>query len=978
MAIDDRGKRPVGTQYGVGPITPAPLSRALGGGGGGAVPMTSGYARPNYETGGFTGESITGSGTQPGNDLAPGTRIKQYELIRELGRGGMGVVYAARDLKLGRRVAMKFLRHVDREVIDRFLVEARATAQCNHENIVIIYDTDEFQGMPYMVLEFVEGKTLRDFMGPFGAGEPMPASRVVELILPVARALERAHSEGIVHRDLKPENILVTTNGQVKVLDFGIAKALGSTENRRSARPAQQAGNDLTLTAEGAMVGTLPYMSPEQMGVDEIDHRSDLFGLGMIMFEMVAGRHPIEPLATDTLIANLVSTDSMASVRSAVPDLPDGLAQAIDSCLRKAKADRMDSAGELARRLEDLLPGRNGRQLAEGESPYPGLTAFQEQDANRFFGRSRDVARMVARIRELPLTGIVGPSGVGKSSFIRAGIGPALKASGETWDIVTVRPGRHPIAALATVVAKLTTRTGPTATGALGEHDVMVHRLRTEPGFLGATLRTRAAATDSHTLLFVDQFEELYTLVPDLEERRAYTAALAAVADDTTAPLRVVVSMRSDFLDRVGEDAQFMEELSRGLVFLSAPDRDGLREALEAPVEMVGYRFESAAMVGDMLDALANTPGALPLLQFAAAKLWDARDRERRLLTMTSYQAIGGISGALATHADDVVRNMSSPMQKLTQRVFRQLVTPERTRAIVEIGDLHQLSSSREEITRVIDLLVAARLLMVQNRADASGGSVEIVHESLIDRWPTLRRWLDEDQEDSAFVQQLSAAAKQWEAKGRAGGLLWRGEAMEEARRWYTARPRTLAQREQAFLDAVFGLAQRGKRVRRTVVIGSFILLGAIATAASVGMMRMNQLREDAKENLVEAKRKGAETAQALADLESAEARKDDAEKQEKKAEEERRLAQIAAATAGQALGLTKEQLEQANVELQKTAAEAKAAQVAAEASRKKAIEAAADAQRAKAELQVKLDAEKQRVRKLEEEKRKLSTKLKD
>jgi hypothetical protein len=166
--------------------------------------------------------------------------------------------------------------------------------------------------------------------------------------------------------------------------------------------------------------------------------------------------------------------------------------------------------------------------------------------------------------------------------------------------------------------------------------------------------------------------------------------------------------------------------------------------------------------------------------------------------------------------------------------------------------------------------------------------------------------------------------------------------------------------------------------VRRTVVVGSFILLGAIATAASVGMMKMNQLREDAKDNLVVAKRKGAETAQALEDLKAAETRKAEAEKLEKKAEEERRLAQIAAANAGKALGLSKEQLEAANVELQKTAAEAKAAQVAAEASRKKAVEAAADAQRAKAELQVKLDAEKQRVRKLEEEKRKLSTKLKE
>ena len=889
----------------------------------------------------------------------------------------MGVVYAARDLKLGRRVAMKFLRHVDREVIDRFLVEARATAQCNHDNIVIIYDTDEFQGMPYMVLEFVEGKSLRDFMGPFGNGEPMPASRVVELSLPVARALERAHREGIVHRDLKPENVLVTNAGQVKVLDFGIAKALGSTENRRNARSATPQA-DLTLTAEGALVGTLPYMSPEQMGIDEIDHRSDLFALGMMMFEMLAGRHPIEPLASDTLIANLVSTEPMASVRGAVPDLADGLVQAIDLCLRKAKAERMGSASELARRLEDLLPGRHGRQLAEGESPYPGLTAFQEQDADRFFGRSRDVARMVARIRELPLTGIVGPSGVGKSSFIRAGIGPALKTSGETWDVVTLRPGRHPIAALATVVAKLTTRTGPSATGALGEHDLMMHRLRTEPGFLGATLRNRAAATDSHTLLFVDQFEELYTLVPDLEERRAFTAALAAVADDTAAPLRVVVSMRSDFLDRVGEDPRFMEELSRGLVFLSAPDRDGLREALEAPVEMVGYKFESSAMVGDMLDALANTPGALPLLQFAAAKLWDARDRDRRLLTMTSYQAIGGISGALATHADDVVRNMSSPMQKLTQRVFRQLVTPERTRAIIEIADLYQLSSSHEEITRVIDLLVAARLLMVQNRGDASGGSVEIVHESLIDRWPTLRRWLDEDQEDAAFVVQMSAAAKQWEAKGRSAGLLWRGEAMEEARRWYNARPRTLPQREQAFLDAVFGLAQRGKRMRRTVVVGAFILLGGIATAASIGMMKMRDLQQASDRNAKRAEAEAVIAKKALAEKVSAQAGMTDAQKQEEAARQKALELEKEAITSNANLALSKEQLVELNSELQKKAAVAQAAEAAAEVSRKKAVEAAADAQRAKAELQVKLDAEKQRVRQLEEEKRKLSTKLKE
>ncbi|MBL9016091.1 MAG: protein kinase [Myxococcales bacterium] len=930
--------------------------------------------------GGFVNSFGDEGTTLPGIDLAPGTRIKQYELIRELGQGGMGVVYAARDVKLGRRVAMKFLRQVDREVLDRFLVEARATAQCNHDNIVIIYEVDEWRGMPYMVLEFIEGKSLRDVMGPFGDGQPLPPTRVIELILPVARALARAHEEGIVHRDLKPENVLISNAGQVKVLDFGIAKALGSADvMKRSVSQLVSDARSLTLTREGDMVGTLPYMSPEQMGVDHVDHRSDLFALGLIMFEMLAGTHPVSPLTSEMIVQNLVSEGPMRSIRGAVPDLPDGLVQIVDGLLEKRKHDRIGTAGELARRLESLLPTRHARQLAEGESPYPGLTAFQEHDADRFFGRDRDIQRMVSRVRELPLTAIVGPSGVGKSSFVRAGVGPALKASGETWDVLTVRPGRHPLAALATVVERLTTRPGNAPHSMEGdEHFGMMRRLRAEPGFFGVALRARATASDSSTLLFVDQFEELYTLVPDHEERLLFTRALAAVADDSAAPVRVVVSMRSDFLDRVAEDPRFMEELSRGLVFLSAPDREGLREALEQPVEMVGYRFESAAMVGDMLDALAGTPGALPLLQFAAAKLWDARDRQRRLLTMASYQAIGGISGALATHADDVVRNMSAAQQKLTQRVFRTLVTPERTRAIVELADLYQLDQSRDDIGRVIDVLVAARLLVIQMRGESGGGTVEIVHESLIDRWPTLRRWLDEDQEDAAFLQQLSAAAKQWEAKGRPTGLLWRGDAMEEARRWYSSSARPLSPRDQAFIDAVLALARRGRRARRAVLGLAFLVLAAIAGGASIAYMQVRSANAEATE-----KQEIAEQALAAANEKEQQRLAAEREKQAqadkaKAAQDGKAKADAELAVAGAQLAESAEQLKQKNAALEEEKKAAVAAKEQAEAASRRAATAAAEAQRAKAELQVKLDAEKQRVRQLEDEKRKLSTKLKD
>ncbi|HEY5928510.1 MAG TPA: serine/threonine-protein kinase, partial [Kofleriaceae bacterium] len=703
---DDRVK---GTQFGVGPVTPTSPSSGS---------MASRSLSPRRSVPILSNDGLVSLDTEPavaGADLAPGTRVAQYELIRELGRGGMGVVYAARDLKLGRRVAMKFLRHADREVLDRFLIEARATAQCSHDNIVIIYAVDEHAGMPYMVLEYLEGRSFRDFMGPFGEGEPMAVSRVVELALPVARALARAAELGIVHRDLKPENVIVTHNGQVKVLDFGIAKALG-TPNVRPRLASQSESGDLTLTREGAMVGTLPYMSPEQMGMDHIDHRSDLFSLGMIMFEMLAGRHPVEPLTAEALTANLVSAAPLPSLRTTLPDAPADLVKLVDDCLKKRKHERLADANELVRRLEQLMPGRQTRTLVVGESPFPGLTPFQEADADRFFGRSRDVIRMVTRVRELPLTGIVGPSGVGKSSFIRAGVGPALKASGEHWEVVTLRPGRAPLAALATVLERFTTKSMGRMGSEPTDHQRLVDRLRTEPGYLGSLLRTRASSSGSHVLVFVDQFEELYTLVPDAAERRVFTDALAAVADDTAAPLRVVVSMRSDFLDRVGEDARFLEELSRGLVFLSAPDREGLREALEQPLAMVNYQFETPEMVEDMLYALEGTPGALPLLQFAAARLWDERDRDKKLLTAESYLAIGGITGALATHADEVVRNMNANAQRLTQKIFRQLVTPDRTRAIVELDDIYALADDRTEISRVLDLLVAARLLVVQKR----------------------------------------------------------------------------------------------------------------------------------------------------------------------------------------------------------------------------------------------------------------------
>src|SRR5690606_2463496 len=212
-------------------------------------------------------------------------RVGQYEIIRELGRGGMGVVYLARDSRLGRRVAVKVLQSDNRELTDRFIVEAQATAQCNHENIVVIYEVGEHEGAPFMVLEYLQGQTLAELLEKSGT---IQFSRAVDIIVSVLRALARAHARGIVHRDLKPENIFLTDSGTVKVLDFGIAKVL-----REEAHDPGSTIRGANIHSTG-MAGTLAYMSPEQWLLGgAVDHRADVWAVGMILFEMLTGSHPL-------------------------------------------------------------------------------------------------------------------------------------------------------------------------------------------------------------------------------------------------------------------------------------------------------------------------------------------------------------------------------------------------------------------------------------------------------------------------------------------------------------------------------------------------------------------------------------------------------------------------------------------------------------------------------------------------------------
>ncbi|WP_272420537.1 serine/threonine-protein kinase, partial [Polyangium jinanense] len=354
--------------------------------------------------------------------------LKHYEIIRKLGEGGMGVVLLARDTKLGRLVAIKLLQ--DRgQATSRLLAEARATALCKHENIVVIYDVDETDGHPYMVLEYLEGRTLRDVLssGARGSSRVLPKGLALDIVMSVLRALVAAHERDVVHRDLKPENIMILDAGGVKVLDFGLARR----------------GDGL----EPSDGGTLAYMAPEQWRGEKVDARADLWAVGVLLYELLSGAHPLAPLTRERLESVADVNAPMPRLRDVLPEL-SALSDVVDRCLRKQKEERFASADELLAALMPLREGGKPLALAEGELPFAGLSAFQEADAGRFFGRERAIAAVVGRLRRQRLVTVVGPSGAGKSSFLRAGVIPALKHSGEDWDVLVLRPGRAPVSAL--------------------------------------------------------------------------------------------------------------------------------------------------------------------------------------------------------------------------------------------------------------------------------------------------------------------------------------------------------------------------------------------------------------------------------------------------------------------------------------------------------------------------------------------------
>ena len=312
--------------------------------------------------------SSSGRSRTAAKSVGPLKRVKQYGLLSLLGRGGMGEVYLAHDAKLDRRVAVKFLPdtlHEEPKARERFLREAKAAAALDHPFICKVIEAGESQGRSYIVMEYVEGRSLKDIV----AEGPMPLVDAVRAVIEVAEALEAAHRKGIVHRDLKPANLMCTPQGHIKVMDFGLAKHVltgqtgpltGTVSRTMTADPGRQ-----SITTPGVVVGTIAYMSPEQARGEPVDARTDIFSLGVVLMEMLSGKHPFDkPTPIETLTS--VLRDSPPPVHVQPKALDPEIARILNKAMAKEAAARYPTIGEMAADLRGLLA-----DVAPGARPGP-------------------------------------------------------------------------------------------------------------------------------------------------------------------------------------------------------------------------------------------------------------------------------------------------------------------------------------------------------------------------------------------------------------------------------------------------------------------------------------------------------------------------------------------------------------------------------------------------------------------------------
>jgi formylglycine-generating enzyme required for sulfatase activity len=748
--------------------------------------------------------------------------IGEFRPERLLGRGGMGAVWLARDTLLERDVALKIGEAGTSHALVRARVEAKAIARLRHPNIIAIHHAGDVDGRPFIVTELLSGSGLDK------CAKPLVTERVVTIGADLARGLAAAHSAGVLHRDIKPANAFLCDDGVAKLLDFGLAQIHeANSDPEVAAMIASLAGDGpgsvppgagvSAILSDGGLAGTPLYLAPEIWRGEAASRSSDVYSLGAILYELLAGK-PALSGATIREVRDAALEGRFETVAAVAPCVPPDLSRLVMRCLDLRPQVR-PAAEEVCHALECMTIPWADEADAESDAsanPYRGLLTFGPEHRGLFFGRDMEIGAVLDAMYASPFVTVLGPSGSGKSSVVRAGVVPRVRAGqlgrGTKWRIALMVPGARPTDQLSEALAV-----------AFGAVRADVPAMGSE---LAEWIRARSGRSEGpqRLMLVIDQLEEAWTLA-SANERAALFDLLASLAsvDD----VRLVTVLRADFLARLEDTPSLKPWALRAPVVIGPMTGENLRRAIVGPARARGVDLEPG-LVEDLLRGAAQRSsadfaGTLPLMEFALALLWERRNPASRVLERSALSALGGLEGALALHANDAIANMPPTQRAEARRLLLALITAEGTRARREESDLRVEDA---DAAAALEGLVRARLVVAS--AGDDGAAYTIAHEALVFGWPTLHEWLEADRAIREMSERLSRATADWLRLGRGEETLFPERRVRELRALGTG-PRTPD--ETAFVEASRAWVRRSRRRRLRLAIGASLAVGLLVSA---------------------------------------------------------------------------------------------------------------------------------------------------
>jgi DNA-binding SARP family transcriptional activator/WD40 repeat protein/energy-coupling factor transporter ATP-binding protein EcfA2 len=732
--------------------------------------------------------------------------IRGYELRGVIGSGDFGLVHMAYQPSIGREVAIKVIQADNSNglaFVARFEREAQRIANLEHPHVLPLHDYWRDPTGAYLVMPLMRGGSLEDSLRA-GGWSLEPALRLLDQ---VGSALAYAHRRGVLHGDLKTANILLDEDGNAYLSDFGIAGPLIDDP-------------DPGLTSRR-------LLSSEEVSGEEATIRSDIFALGALTFEILCGVPP-------------TGAAHMPDLGEARQDIPEAVTAVVARAMATDPQDRFLKVDEFLRELRrsagvDVVAASEVVETVPEQirNPYKGLRAFAEQDAVDFHGRDALIDDLIERIDTHRLVTVVGPSGSGKSSVVRAGLIPALRAGiltdSRDWLVTDMFPGSFPFEELEAALSRVAVRTPGRMLSEL-----------TQPNGLLRVSKQILPGDDSTLLVFIDQFEELFSTVRSEDTRRLFLENLISVANDERSRVKVVTTIRADFLDRPLAYADFAEAIADGLVTVGPPTRDGLAQAVSAPARAVGLELEPG-LVGRIIADVEGQPGALPLLQYALTEMFS--HRERSTLTIAGYEATGGVAGALGRRAEELYDGLTPAGKQATREVFLRLVSVDElgavTRRRARQSELVSLTIDRGGLESVLKAFSRFRLLTFDRDPVTRGPTVEVAHEALLTEWPRLRGWVEDARDSLILARRVGESAHDWIESSEDPSYLLRGVRLEDVEAWASQSEVVLTSDETRYIAA--SSAQRAaevtavrRRRRRTMaaLTGGLLVVSALALVA--------------------------------------------------------------------------------------------------------------------------------------------------